>query len=777
MQFKLNKLTSSMDALTQTGRLGHPGLPSAATNRQAPHGFTRTNMASQGGHAFFEMGTSKMDPLGHARVLLQYAHESGTPFVEVKTDYLSLFLKVGASSESFRKIIAGLVGTVDRSLPTNRIPRITPTQLFEVVKKVMGEVGTYPELYARLFSDFVGHMLSSLGWMTPDAPYVFCLTRHSLFPNYDGTVELVEAKDLVRVFQTLASADLAVVKALQDAKTAIMPALIAQHMANAVLTAYDLSRGAYDSQSIVTSVLTLLARSWDIETPREISPRERITASSHFSELKANFSVFLLAQEMMLRPDITPEVSYGDEEMVSTIIPIFMAAINELSPYKTRLLTDVAGVYAKASSRDHTRHPGRVIISEDWDFAPAVGAFTTVRATREGEARYLPEAVAISTALEASMKPLQRVLSVPNIVRSAIETYEMAPASTRIPSHGTEMRLAFPSLVAREIELGLPLGALQEALIKGVVPDQVTDGTVKMTNTEYLSLIGDYYALICHLAVAKAGAVAIATYESELTGRRVPFMVWTINTDLVKPVGPSAIMHGVVQTVEPLEALAYVADFSATAALSSPSPDLDTYRRSVHIWSWHKMSQPLKLAAVYGTTVGGNTYEAAVDEHELLGVGMRRPNVRFFTPVVASAVARMWLDMMDLELKYIAEMISTSKDTMVQDAFKGRQVATALDLFNSILSIGAVGAGARASSMITSRLAVSMYNKGKVDESTELMVGIQRHKINVWAGLVTMQLLGLMTADDITELMSRLRKADVMSLVIGMTNLDERTSA
>lgn len=774
MQFTISKLNAAMEALTQTGRLSHPGLAGAAVARSAPHGFTRTNMASQGGHAYFEMGTSKMDPIGHARVLLQYAHETGTPFVEVKTEYLSLFLKVGASPEAFRKIIAALVGSVDRALPTNRIPRITPTQLFEAVKKVMGELGQYPEIFVRLFSDFVGHMLSSLGWMTPDASYVFCLTRYSLFPTYDGTIELVEAKDLVRVFQTLASADLTVVKALQEAKTAIMPALVAQHIANAVLTAYDLSRGAYDSQSIVTSVLTLLLRSWDIETPREIAPRERVTASAHFSELKANLAVFLMAQEMALRPDVEPGVLYGDEEMVSTIIPIFVAALNELSPYKPRILSDVAGVYAKRSSRDHTRQPGRIILSEAWDFAPAVGAFTTVRATRDGEGRYLPEAVAISTALESSMKPLQRVLSVQGIVDSSVETFEMAPASTRVPKEGAQIRLAFPSLVAREIELGLPLGALQESLTTGKVPEAVSEGVIKMTNTEYQSLVADYYALIAHVALAKTTGVAISAYKSDITGRTVPFLIWTINTDLIKPIGSSAILNGVVQTVEPLEALAYVPDFNATGSLSSPAPDLDAYRKSVHIWSWHKMSQPLKLAAVYGTTVGGVTYEAAVDEHELLGVGMRRPNVRFFTPVVAAAVARMWLNMMDFELQYIDSMIASSQDSLVIDAFKGRRVATALDLFNAILSVGAVGAGARAASMITSRLAVAMYNQGKVDESTELMVGIQRHKINVWSGLVTMQLLGLMSGDDIVELMTRLRKADVMSLVIGMATIDER---
>lgn len=765
--FKLKNLTIAARGLTQNYISGYKEDHLPIGGRQAPMIFTRTLMASMTGDYLFEVGAGTLDSVRHTRLLAQYAAEMRVPVAAVADQYLQLLSSLGYSQAAFRQIVAGIIGPNDKPARYNSVAAVTPTYVHRLVLQALPE--DTPEIMGHMVSDYVCHMLRPFGWVVKDAPYVYRIRRSGLFPRYQELVDVVVAKDLQRSIQVLADADLAVVKNAMEKKTSIMPAMIAQHLSNAVVTAYEISRSTYDPEAIVRSVLTTVLRVTLPDVPAAVAPRDRVRNHPVISELRSNLAIFMAAQEMAAS-GARMEVSYTDEEMTAVVLPLFAQAIAEVSPYAVRMLDDVINHVGKQSTRTHMGVPGHIFLYENWDFSTDVAAFVRVRQTATGPQSFLHPQTPVATALSSALKPVKQALSVPDLVERRVSMYELTAASARVPADGTEVVLGFPSIVEFEIEHALPVATVEPALMVG-------DENVELITPAGPGKFGlarlrfDYVALLTHLAVARTHQTSVAYVDA--TFGLIPYLQWTVKTDIREPIGESAIVLGEVHTAEPLEALAYLDDFRPTTTREGRIPPVDEFNHAVHLWNWYDASEQFGgFKPTYPVTLRNQQYVADVDEHEMLGLGVRRRQVRFIKPAVARAVARLWCNWILEDRAYLEAAIRSSNDSLMSEAYRGRQIQNAMQLVALLTRIGATGAGANAARFVTQRIAEQMYKSGNVDDYSQLHVGVQKHRMNVWAGLSTLQLLGLLTRADADELITYLADTDALALVVGAYELN-----
>lgn len=748
----LSKLTQAVQTrATDTLPVGHMAMPVI---------FTRTFMSSTSGDLLLEVGAGKLDANGHTRLLMQHAYDTDTPLAEVNEQYVKLLTLLGYQKELFRKVIAPIMGAADKPLRENSIAPVTPTFIFSKLSPALEK--DVPDFLTHLMTDFICHMLAPLGLIVRDAPYIYCMKRYGLFPRYQNFVDIVEASQIQHTLQCLADADLSLVKDMMDRKRSLLPGMVAEYLTNAIVTALDIARGSYDAEAVVRSSLTTLGRIWDAQAPKEIQPRERIVKHPVISELRSNLAVFLAYQDMVgIHGLAACEISYNDEEMASVILPLFSRALSELSPFPVRMIEDVVAHIGKRSTRTHTGVPGHVIVYEDWDFGIETPSFTRVKQTSTGNQVFLIPSPTTTGKLTDSMRPIKNLMDMTTLVHRRLATYEMNPASLRVPKAGTELILAFPSLIELE-------GALGEA--SGTIASEIKGVAMAVKNRKYVdNVLYDYFAMITHLAVVKAPSTRVSFAENA-TGH-VPYLVWSVSTALSEPVGPSAIEQGRVETSEPLEVLVYVDDFAPAMKRTARVLPIDDYKHGVHLWDWYGSSHQLEMNPGYQVTIRNKSYLVEVNEAELLGLGQQKKNVRFLKPTMAAAIVSVWITWLMEDKAFIDAAEKGTSDTLVIEGFKGRQIQSAMQLMSLLIAIGAHGAGANASKTVRRKIADMMYSQSRIDDYSELLVGIQAHRINVWAGLVTLQLLGLITTEDATNMMVYLVENNAMALVIGTVDL------
>lgn len=767
----LKKIFEQANGLTQNrfvrGVEGHLPLGS----RTMPMIFTRTLMASVTGDYLFEVGAGVLDSAKHAKLLMQYANDVGVPVSEVADTYINLLGVLGYSQESFRKVISGIAGSTEKPARANSIAPVTPTYVYKLVMSVLPE--NVPEIMGFMVTDYVCHMLAPLGWVLRDAPYAYRIRRNGLFPRYSDLVDVIHAKELQRIIQVMADADLSLVKAAMDKKGAILPAMIAQHLSSAVVTAAELARGTYDAAAIVTSVLTTVARVNNPDLPEGIAPRDRVRNHPAVTELRSNLAIFLATQDMV-SSGCEPRIHFNDEEMTSVVLPLFSSALAELSPFGIRLLDDVVAHIGKQSSRTHMGVPGHVFLFEDWEFSSNVSAFVRVKQTATGNQSFLFPQSNVASALSAAMKPVRDALSMKKLVEQRVALYEMTAASSRVPADGTTLVLGLPSIVEYEVMHGIPdglfqsgiLGGSDEPLVDPTSSDKVLVATPTLRRAAY-----DYYSMVAHVATARADSTH-ASFQTIQT-RVMPVLQWSRRTAMKDPLGKSAIVMGEVVTTEPLELVVYVDDFIPTVAREGRVAPIDDFAHAVHLWDWYSASEQLSFVPTYRVNLRNTSYVTQIDEHEILGLGVRRRQVRFIKPLVAAAVARVWVRWMTDDRAYLAGKVSSNVDDLEKTAYRGRNIQNALQLVNLLTAIGATGAGATSAKTVTQRIAEQMYETGMIDDYSQLHVGVQKHRVNVWAGLVILQLLGLVSSNEAADMVDYLADSDALSLVVGAYELNQ----
>jgi hypothetical protein len=797
MTINLTKIHTDAKGLTQQAAMNRPG----ASAPLSTHGqfkttvFTRTMQASRTGEILVPIGTGQVDPVNHCRVLLQLSVDEQIPVEELVDVYKTTFYQMAFQPEIIRKNVANILGSSERAISRNNIPRVPPSVVMDNLMRALhgGNVTRVDEVITHLVADGLISIYAQIGLITADAPHVHRMRPGNLYPSYSDLLDVMALRDVMYMATRIESADISIIKRSIDTSTgdgagrAVSPSLLAQHIQNAFVGAYDTSKGSYASSDIVSSVLTVLHRMWSPMTPDVTMPSERVQNSSFIGEFQSNLALFLATQDMVANHPARAVVSFSDEELTSTIFPLLQETLTTISPYNIRALSDSVAFYGMTASRDHNGEPGHMFLYEDWRVQDHVDAFVPVRQTPTSTGRFLVDQPTVSGALAHALAPVQKVVSIADTVNSRIDSYNLTEVTKRAKDH-TIIHLAFPSLEVREAQLEVDtLDALIPYVIEGKEATKGQLDKLGLTERQLKSLRYDYYASIMHLGVARSNQVTVgelmhsmasgtndATNAAATVGVHSPLYIrWVERVQFTKQRGLSALLNGEVQTTEPLEVLAYQRDFAPADTLSVNYPKLSDYEGAVHLWNWPKYSVKLATSAPFEITLHNKSYRVSVDEHEMLALGARRNELRFMNQYDTKALVRIWLKHIFDDHKFVAAQAKSAKDDLVKEAYRGREIQSALMLVAMLSSIASNSTGQRAITYVKQRVADAMYgNTGTLDGYDEIHVGVQSHRLRVWAGIRTLELLQLISPTEASELAKQIKETNALAYALSTVDLN-----
>lgn len=700
--------------------------------------FSRTFAASLTSEYFFEVGVGHVEPALYGRLLLQHAAEVRVPFSTVVESFTNYIQKVALDAEYWRRLVAFTTGPTRRVLKASDVAHVTPTAVLSFVREQGGADGY--DIFYHFMTDFVCGILGKLGFLQADSGYTFRSSRIETFPTRENLVDVVRAVDLVRILTAMSDVDVAPLQKTFRERNAVLPMLLASQLNNAASLAFERTRGSYDADAVVDSILLTLGRIWAPVMPDALQPKQRVVNSGPIQELRTNLAMFLAYQEARAtRPNL--RIAFGDEEMTSTILPLFMEAMATVSPYKVRPLKDATKFIGQRSVLDYTGAPSSMTIFEDHSFSNSITAFTPIKHLSAGNAYFLKPETTISERLSDSLAKMSTTMSVRAFVEQRAATAEGIPETRRVKD-GVDVTLALVTLESRDFAIGAPRGLTSRALKTGVVDIQSEDGVRDQRLSDHLkAVVYNYYALITHYACSGMSDVAISQMPGDESLPAL-YLVWREHTALKMPLGVSTISGGSVLTTEPLEAILYRGDVTPSEPITTRNLDLTGHVRSLHIWDWHAASSSLMFRSSYPTTIGGKKYEVNLTEHEMLSLGATRERVRFIVPPVAKSMASLWLTWLLEEYAFVNEQIEDPSDTLTQIGFAGRRLQISMSLLLKLEAIGASTIGSTTSRLVVQRLVAKMVGDRVLDEVSKLSYGVQQRHIRIWAGLAILQMLG-----------------------------------
>jgi hypothetical protein len=758
--------------------------PLVSEGQFRPTVFSRTFQASRTGEILVEVGTGKVEPINHSRIILQLSKDEGVPVSELVDSYKQLVYRLSYEPEIIRRIVALALGSSERPIRANNIPKLPASAFIDHMMGIMfpGVVSRVDEVLLHIAADALIAMVAQVGLVSNDAPHIHRMRPGNLFPAYDDLIDIMELRDVTFISTQLGSADLSLVsKTLNNSSNrdggAISPSILAQHIQNAFVGAYEASKGSYASHDIVNSVLATLHRVWSPMTPTELMPKERVLNSPFMSEFQSNLALFLATQDMVAHHPMANKVSFTDEEMTSFVFQLFSETVSLISPYDIRPLSDAVDFYGMKSSRDHNGEPGHIFLYEDWKVQDHVEAFMPIRQTLNGTGRFLLDMPTASAALANALGPIQKVVSLSDAIDVRVDSYNMQDQTKRA-SDPLEIHIGFPSLEVREAQLEVQyLNALEPYIFGATEPTDAELKKIGITRSELKSIKFDYYSSLMHLAVARGSRVSIGEIKSVVRdGENATmgplYILWSIRTTFTRQRGLSALLHGEVETTEPLEVIAYLQDFTPATSLSVNYPRLSDHEGAIHLWKWHKYSSKLSLQAPFEITLRNKRYKVSIDEHEMLSLGARRNEVRFMNQYDTKALVRIALKSMMDDYKFVVSKAKNSKDELVKEAYKGREIQSVLRLVAMLSSIASAGAGQRTITYAKQRIADAMYGQtGTLDGYDEIHVGVQNHRLKVWAGIRVLELLQLISGEEAAQLADMIRESNALAYALSTVDL------
>jgi hypothetical protein len=510
-------------------------------------------------------------------------------------------------------------------------------------------------------------------------------------------------------------------------------------------------------------------------------PKERVLKSPFIADLQADLSMFMAAQDMVITNNGLVEVSYGDEELTAVILPLFVETMSLVAPHKVRPMSDAVDFFGMQASRDHNGEPGHIFFYEDWRVSDYVPAFVPIRQTINSSGRFLYEMGNVGSALSNAIGPVQKVVALKDAIGIRVDSYNMEDETKRA-KNPTEMHLAFPSIEVREAQLEVAeVGSIEKFVIRGEQLVEAEAKRLKVTVDDIKDLQFDYYSSIMHLAVHRGANVSIgelAPDNSKETGddsfpiMRPLYLKWDVRTTFTRQRGLSALLNGEVMTTEPLEVLAYAQDFEPTSVLDVKKTVLADYENAIHMWPWHKYSTQLSLNASFDITLRNKRLNVSVNEHEMLALGARREELRFMNQYDTIAVVNLWIKELIEDYNFVEQKAKSSRDPFVQEAYKGRAIQTALRLVSRLSAIANNGVGQRAIAQVKQRVADALYGAtNSLDGYDAIHVGAQNHRLRVWAGIRTLELLQLISDKDAMRLAQIVSSSDALSYALSAVDL------
>lgn len=772
MQFSLRN-ASELPMLSQSRRI-RTGVFSAKAHG-APVPFSRTLAASLTSDHFFEVGTGSVNPTSYAKLFLQYACDNNIRVEDLAADFYEYVGGAARNASLWRTISAFITGSSSRLVPADKLAQIPPEIVFEEIKKM------HPashDIFTYALTDAVVGVLAPLGLVYGDVRFVYRISRTPTYPDFAALVDVVAARQLKGVLTALSDVDVTTLKRQMAAKASINPLILASALNQAMHVAWERSRGSYSASDVTVSVLSCLGKAWDASLAGGAELPTRIRNSSGFDELYTNLGLFLAYQDMIEVAGITPGavsitgVPFPDEELANVVIPLFREAISEVSPFVIRPIGDCVSMVGLTTSRRHDEFPALSILYEDWAAPKEMIAFVPVRLSHKGNERFLDTDVGITERLSMGMVPAVQEFGVPAFAAARKATHDLTPAHSRVPKQGSSMVLGFPSLTEREVAAGRSGEDILEYIKTGAAPLDAEGNPTPPTRAFKWTAFSAYAHLV-HIAASRIHSgtmdVAHAASRSEASGVSVLgsyplFLRWNIPTSFQEAVGEGAVYNGIIVSTEPVEAIAYSSDFSPTTKMTVAAPPIQDYPSAVHIWDFMSAASRVDYVSTYATTLRNKPYSAIITEKEILGFSASRPRLHAMRSPVARSIIAMWNDWFLSDLTSIRAGAAGTKDPSLKAVYEGAELATALDVMNRLITIGSTGLGANVARAVEGQIRDSLVSSGYIDDVSDLTVGVQRTSILIYAGLVTLELLGLMTPGESGSLMTVIRDSRAMSV-------------
>lgn len=775
MKIVLRKIAAT-NQLAQANRLGAGKMLAASHGGPVP--FSRTLAASMTADLFFEIGQGSVDPGAYAKLFLQYAYDSG---IRLETLATAFYEYVGAASKSsalWRMIAGFITGSTSRLVDASRLGQVPPEEILREIRK------NHPhehDIFVYALADCVTGVLAPLGLIYGDTTFAYRITRTPVYPDFNAIVDIVAARQLKSVLTALANVDVSTLRRQIADKKTLNPAMLASVLNQAMHVAWDRSRGAYGASDVSIAVLSALGRSWDMSLSGGAELPTRVRNAAGFEELHTNLGLFLAYQDMISVAKVSPGavtmngVPFPDEEMATVIIPMFREALTEVSPFAIRPLGDCVSMVGMTSSRRHDGYPGLQVVYEDWAAPEEMVAFVPVRLSHTGNERFLAVDDGITERLSLGMAPAVRQFGVPEFAIARRSTHDLTPPHSRVASEGPVIMLAMPSLTERDIAAGRDPSLMHQYLKTG----KVVEGGKEVPVTRLQKWMAfSAYAHLVHLAVAKSGitgsSVEVARASDDKTavsGAYSLFLRWIIPSVHKEAIGTAAVYQGSVTVHEPLEAIAYSEDFSPTSKMVVPAPPLKEFQDAIHIWDFKRVSNRVSYVSTYTTKLRNRDYMATVTEREILGFGAERPRLMTLSSPIARSIVMMWKEWFFADLASVRAG-KNAKDAVQQAVYEGAELSIALDVLTRLVHLGSTGLGANVSAAITNQIRDSLVSAGHIDDTSDLGIGIQQTSIALYAGLVTLELLGLMDAMESGQLTKIIQ--DTRALSIWVASLSSR---
>lgn len=763
MKIILKKLATTYPGLSQTALVDGP-MTAASLGAAVP--FSRTFAASMTGDMFINVGKGVIDPVKYTALFLQYAYANSVAMPELIAEFYDYVGKAARTPVLWRNVAAFITGSANRLVGADKLGQIPPDVVLEEIR---ARHPSQRDIFEYVVTDFVVGVLAPLGLVYGATSFVARISRMPVYPDYQAFVDVVAARQLKDVLSALADVDITQLRRHMSDKKQINPALLAQTFNNAATTAWDRSRGHYVPQDITAAVFTALGRAWDTTLSGGAELPARVRNAPGFDELYTNLAVFLAYQDMVYTAAKNPAMVAGlgarfsDEEMASVIIPYFREAMAEVSPFKTRPLADAVSMVGMTVSRRHDGFPAMNVLFEDWQSPEECIAFVPVQVSAKGRERFLDQDVRITERLSMGMAPAMRMFGVPAFAASRRSTHDLKPAHSRLGSNGTEVVLGMPSFFEREIAFGGTAEAMQDLFKRGI-KRAGADATGRRQAWAAFSA----YAHLVHVAVARTGAarVEVAAIPSDIKSEEralsALFLRWAMATEHKESVGTAAVYQGEAVVMEPLEAICYAEDFSPSTQMKVEVPPLAEFQNMVHVWDFRPMSARVEFTSGYVTRVRNRQLVATVTQKEMLGIGADRPRLLFMRSPVGRAITAMWVEWFTEDLAAVRAGQKTT-DPAMQAVYSGAELAMALDVLTRLVSLGSTGLGANVSASVTAQLRDALVGQGHIDDTSDLVVGVQRIAVQMFAGITTLELLNLMDSSESAKLRNLIQSTRAVS--------------
>lgn len=774
MKIELKNLMK-FPGITQSARVSNEGNFLTLGGSMIPGRFSSSYSSSFGSSDLYELGTGGFDPEKTTRLIVHQARARGVSVgahIESFTQYLETTMY---SSTVGTAVIASIAGRIDGTVPTNRFARQTPTYLLKVITK---EAPHPNEIFRRVVVDIICHKLAPFGWIMNDKAYSVRLERGPLFPDFHSMVDSVIALRLYRTLKTLADQDMTLLAKANtpatDENRALSVPLVASHLSSQFVQAMQSVRGMVDPHEVVGAVLRSVVLYYHTDSNTD-GLSSRVRENGHFHTLVTNLSIFLAAQRYAASPLMANRSYFTDEEMVNYVLPSFIEAMNEYSPFVLRSLGDTVSFLSLDTARDMRQQPYQLFLSESWDISSETVAFKPVRHTRDSSGRYLLVQDDASNRLTDVVKAVQSSITLRHVVEGQIRVAEAQAVRTQLTPHDGSMTLVMPSVITRRLHT--LTGAQQtEEKESGelVFLDPVYDGVsttlsaisseqpinnidVGVDSVQILrrELEHDLYSILMHLAVhVNGGVVDVTVHKDGVKGKAnasavgTPVIHWTKQTGLKVPFGPSAVHAGVVRTSEPLEVLCYSDEIVAAKPLTFSTPDLRKHESNIHLWGWRNGSRLFDRAISYETAIAGRELSVPVQSHEMIGLAQKLHHVYFMPPVFAASMIQEWWTNMVANRESMRKLASVKgADTVYINTIRGQSDAEVMGLISILESIGRTEAGRNISNYIRSRLADQLRDAGRVDSYSDLMVGVESMRLAVFAGLTQLYMTHMISEE------------------------------